>query len=267
MKSHNLFWGSIFILAGALFLLNNLGILNINVWGLVWPFLLIASGLWILWSATLGRTPFESEEVEIPLEGAKRAELRIQFGAGRIKVNGGADQDTLLRGSFLGGLDYQTQRRGDSLHIDMQPPSLLHSPLVLGFPWSPGAREWALDLHTETPLILDVDCGASDLQMDLSDVLVHKLKLDTGASSSSVTLPARAGHTQVDIDCGAASVDLQIPEGVGAYIRVDGALSTTDIDRDRFPRVSDAYQSENYLTAANKVDIHVDIGAGTISIR
>ena len=51
MRRSTIFWGSLFILLGALVLLENLDIIDINVWALIWPFFLIAVGLWVLLGA------------------------------------------------------------------------------------------------------------------------------------------------------------------------------------------------------------------------
>ena len=109
--------------------------------------------------------------------------------------------------------------------------------------------------------------GASDAHVDLTDVRVTDLKIETGASNTEITLPANAGVTHVDLDGGAASVSFTVPEGVAARIHVDSGLSSIDIDRNRFPRVGSYYKSDDYETAANKVDIEADFGAGSLSIR
>ena len=84
MKTRSAFWGTIFIIAGALLLLSNLGLLaflSINVWKLVWPSFIIAMGVWTLWAATKGPEALETEELSLPLEGASSAKLTVAFGA------------------------------------------------------------------------------------------------------------------------------------------------------------------------------------------
>jgi hypothetical protein len=71
----------------------------------------------------------------------------------------------------------------------------------------------------------------------------------------------------VRIEAGAASIVLRVPENVAARIRVGGALSGVQVDRDRFPRQGDVYQSPDYETAENKAEIHVETGVGSITVR
>ena len=55
MKTRSAFWGTIFIIAGALLLLGNLGVLTINVWRLVWPSFIIATPVTTPHTAIAGR--------------------------------------------------------------------------------------------------------------------------------------------------------------------------------------------------------------------
>ena len=43
-----MFFALIFIILGILFLLKNLGIITIRLWGIIWPCILILFGLWII---------------------------------------------------------------------------------------------------------------------------------------------------------------------------------------------------------------------------
>jgi hypothetical protein len=45
------------------------------------------------------------------------------------------------------------------------------------------------------------------------------------------------------------------------------ALGTSQIDEVRFPRIGDIYQSVDYGTSLNKVDIDVQGGVGSVRVR
>jgi hypothetical protein len=112
-----------------------------------------------------------------------------------------------------------------------------------------------------------LETGASETRLDLDDLQISELRLKTGASSTNVNLPAQAGFTRVMVESGAASVDIRIPQGVAARIRSRGGLSSLSLDRSRFPRTGDTYQSADYDTALNKVDIDVQMGVGSVTIH
>lgn len=266
MRRGTLFWGSILILFGILLLLNNLGILDVNVWSLIWPLFLIALGVWTLWGVFFGRPSVETEEVAIPLEGAAQARVRIRHGAGRLRVDAGAGPGELAAGTFDGGLDHRVKREGDMLDVEMRVPAGSH----FFFPWMWGpwhTLNWSFGLNGEIPLSLDLETGASDMRLDLTDLRVTDLRLQTGASATDLTLPANAGHTRVKISAGAASVTVRVPSGVAARVRVSGALAGITVDKSRFPREGGVYQSPDYDTAPNKVDVNIETGVGSIDIR
>lgn len=268
MRRSSFFWGSILILAGMLLLLENLDIIEVSFWRLFWPLLIILLGLWIVWGAMSRRRSVVAEQVSIPLEGAQRARVQLHYGAGRLSINAGARSGELASGAFGGGLDYEARREGDLLNVDMHMPTDRFSHFARPWTWEwKDGLNWSLALNGEIPLTLDLETGAADMRLDLSELRVGELRLKTGASSTKLTLPAHAGHTQVDIKTGAASLDVQVPSGVAARIRIEGSLAGIKVDTSRFAHMGDVYQSADYGTAANKVDVKVEIGAGSIDIR
>src|SRR4030042_5041339 len=95
----NIFWGTLIVIIGGLFLLENLGILNVNIWNLLWPFCLIAMGAWII----LGRffpNRTAIEHAVISLGNARKAQVTVQHGAGRLTIRPGDSSVNLLEGAF-----------------------------------------------------------------------------------------------------------------------------------------------------------------------
>jgi hypothetical protein len=268
MMRSNLFWGAVLVIIGALLLLNSLGIFTVNVWGLIWPIFLIVLGLWSLWGVFAGPRLAGTEEVTIPLEDASRARLRIRHGAGRLRIDAGADIGKLVDGTFGGGLDYHPRREGDALTVDMRVPTGGFPHMISPWTWMRGrGLDWSFGLNREVPLSLEFETGASDMRLDLTDLRVTDLRLQTGASETKLLLPANAGHTRVNINAGAASVSARVPAGVAAQIRARGGLSEIKVDKNRFPRTGGVYQSPDYDTAANKVDIVIEMGVGSVNVR
>jgi hypothetical protein len=269
MRRGSLFWGALFIVVGGIWLLDQLGVIvGINTWNLIWPMVLIILGVWALLGATRGRRSIEVEQVTLPLEGAERAKVRLKFGAGRLRVGAGVGSSELIDGSFSGGLDHRLRQEGDTLVLDMSLPAHGFPDVILPWNWGRWAGfEWTFGLNGEIPLELDVDTGASEARLDLEGLKVTDLRLDTGASSTEITLPAKAGFTKVEIEAGAASVRLRIPSGVAARIKTEGALVGVTIDKNRFPREGGVYLSPDYDIAENKADIDIDVGAGSISVQ
>ncbi len=162
------------------------------------------------------------------------------------------------------GLDARVQRSGDVLQARLRPRDAFNWPGAIG----PDrySLDWTLALTPDVPLALDLQTGASDNHIDLTGLRVTDLRIECGASSTHVRLPSGSGHTRVDLHYGAASLELQVPEGVAARIRVRGALMGVAIDQRRFPRSGDEYQSPDFASATDRVEIDAEGGVGSIKV-
>ncbi len=264
MRRGELFWGSILILFGGLLLMKELGLRLPGVGDPVdyfWPLALILLGIWVLVGVVLAPARAAGEAVAIDLQAARLAAIHMEHGAGGLKLRSGAEAGKLLSGTFGSGLEYNTRLTGDKLEAELKMP-----PVFLPFTWKPNL-DWNIALTREVPLSLVIKSGASRAELDLTDLKVNRLDLDTGASSTRILLPAQAGECTVDIDAGAASLEIRVPQGVAARIRIEEALAALEIDPSRFLRSEGGYESADYAAASNRVDIKIDAGVGRISIQ
>jgi hypothetical protein len=261
--------GGVLIAWGLLGVLEALGLIQVSICGLFWACLIIAFGLWLVWG-TLTKEPSPAEEdVAIPLQGATEARITITHGAGRLQVGGGAANDQLVQGRCTGGAAYEVRREGTLAQVNMrvEGPGLLLTLLPWKWPRARGA-EWVLALNEGIPLMLKIQGGASDNRLDLSSLQVKELLVETGASATKLTLPAGAGETQAEVSCGAGGVEIRIPSGVAARIHAESTMAETRIDRARFPRVSSGlYESPDYGTVGNRVELRAEVGLGSIEVR
>jgi hypothetical protein len=252
-------------LVGTLLLLGNLGIVTINLWSAVLAISLIVFGAGLLWTVIVGPAGSEGEHVAIPLGDIIGARIRVQHGAGRLRVDGSASAGMLLEGTFASGLDYRKQRLGDEVQLELSPGGIPG----LFAPWNWGSEGigWDFGLNPEIPITLKVETGASEARLNLRDLRVTDLRLETGASSVEVILPAQAGHSRARVQAGAAAISFRVPEGVAASIRFQGALASVDVDQHRFPRSGDVYRSPDYERAEHRVDLEVEAGVGSLTVR
>lgn len=261
MRSNSIFWGVILLLVGSILLLENLDLLgDLDAWGIIWPVALILLGAYMLLGMLL-RSPAKTEQVSIPLEGADSASLKVRHGAGRLEIGAGGGFGNLLEGSFMGGLDHSSRRDGDALRVKMRPPDR-SAPF-----WGETiALDWQFNVNPQIPLTLDIGAGAGKADLDLTELLVSDVVLKTGASETNLHLPAHAGMTRVKIEAGAASLSLHLPEDVAARIRVRSGLSSIRVNQERFPKQNGEYLSPGYEEAANKVEIEIEAGVGSIVV-
>lgn len=265
MRRDYIFWGSVLILLGGLMFLNNAGIRlpgGLKPMQLFWPSVLILLGGWIMFGYFL-RGNVEEERASIDLQGASQASLKLSHGAGRLVLGAGAAPGQLLSGTFAGGIKQRAHRTGDRLDAHIEARPFVVPPFVSG--WQ--GLEWNISLNREVPLTLRLETGASQSELDLRDLKVTDLKVSTGASKTDLTLPANAGMTIVKVEVGAASLDMVVPQGVAARIRAEQGIAAVEIDTVRFPFSNGIYESGDYSSAQNKVDIKIEAGVGKVAVH
>lgn len=260
MKRDNLFWGTALILFGVLLFLQTQGIIA-NVFRYFWPLALILVGSWIILNVYWQPALSTDETFVVPLGAARSARFQFSHGASQIEIRGGAPAGQALVGSSAVGVNQRSQLVGDQLEVKVDAgPSFI--PLV-----GPSSGVWRFQLTKEVPVTLVMESGASSQNIDLTDVLATRIQLETGASSTNITMPAR-GRSLLEVDAGAASVNVRVPDGIAARIRVEDEVGSVNVDTNRFPRLdAGLYQSSDFEAAADRAEIHIESGLGSVSVR
>lgn len=210
----------------------------------------------------------ESERFVEELGDSRRATIDLRHGAGRLTVGAlPADSDNLLDADLASsagiGMERRVDREGDRVTVQLR-EKVERNPIRIGDPFR---HDWSLHLSPKLPMELLVHTGASELNLDLSRLLVTRLEVDAGASSLKILMPEDAGRTEARVKAGAAGVEIRIPEGVAARVTTRGGLSGTNVDESRFPKVGNRYQSRNYDTATNRLELVVETGISGVTIR
>ncbi len=261
MNQNRLFWGVVLIIVGVIFALNNLKIIDSSmVWNILAPVLIITFGLWVLVRPLL-RGKNSVENIDLPSGDAAEADMRIDFGAGRLNISAGTDEGVFLHGACEGGVDVRSQQVNQKIETHLRLPATAFPPVGWG-----DQVKWDIFLNSQLPLRLEVQSGASENNLDFRKLHLRNLKIQSGASSTRVVLPENGTYTSVEANGGAASISFQVPEGVAARIQTTGALSSVNINTNRFPRNGNRYESVDYSTAENKIDLDIEIGVGSVVV-
>lgn len=261
MRRGQLFWGGVLLLVGVLMLAGQMGVKLPNgksLLELFWPILLIGFGIWVLLSVFM-RGKVEAETASIALQNVREASVRINHGAGEMRLHSGAAGNELLHGSFSGGLEHKTDLIGDKLEVKMRPAEnhIMFPP----FGWRE-QLDWDVAFNASIPISLKMNLGANKSVIDLKDMLVTDIQLKSGASDTVITLPSR-GRLNLDCEIGAASLTVIVPEGVSIRARASMGAGDFSVDRSRFPN----NESPDFASAQNAVDIHVKGGAASVRIK
>jgi hypothetical protein len=277
----------------------------LNVWRF-WPLLLVLGGVemifgrsgWlgtlittliafaalaiVAWAAMVGTMPYWTgngwwtgsvapaaiERVVEETGNVRQATIDLRHNAGRLEIGALPAESTKLVEGDLAHPENATiyrrfDRRGDQAELRLRDSDRRD------FPFAPNTynENWVLRLSPAVAYNLQVESGASELNLDLRTLQVTGLRIEAGASAVKVVLPEAAGRTTATVKAGAAGVDITVPEGVAARIHNNGGLSGTSIDEARFPRVGNYYQSPDFATAANRVEISIETGISGVTVR
>ncbi len=253
-------WPLAFTVIGVVLLLSTTGSIDITpaqllVW---WPVAVIALGLWFLLGAVFaGSAGSSPQQLALPLGGLAAAEVRLRFAGGELRI-GEASPGMLVSGTFTGGVRVRDRSRRGRVEL---------RPYAESMPfWGGAPLHWDVGISSQIPVDLRLEAGASRSDIDLSALHVRQLELHTGASETTVRLPT-SGSTSFRAEAGVASLTIAVPPGVAARIHSRMTIGSTNVDESRFPRALDGWQSADYETAANRVDIDLHGGLGSIRVN
>ncbi|MBE7534603.1 MAG: hypothetical protein HS124_02590 [Anaerolineales bacterium] len=260
MRRVNIFWGLALILLGGLFFLQARGIIE-NVFDFIFPLALILLGGWVIFSVFAKPDLSDDDTFSFPLQSAKSVRYEFSHGAGQFQIGGGAPAGTAIVGSSAVGMNTESRMDGDRLNVEVSA-----GPSVIPF-IGPSSGVWRFQLTQEVPVILEIDAGASALEIDLENVLATRVELSTGASSVHLTAPAR-GVSLLDVEAGAASVNIRVPSGIAARVRFEGGMNSMNVDTNRFPKVDAGfYQSPDFDSSVNRAEINIEGGLGSVTVK
>ncbi|HHX43541.1 MAG TPA: hypothetical protein GX714_06075 [Chloroflexi bacterium] len=281
------------ILLGVALLLDSLGLWSLN-WGDVWrlwPLLLVLAGLQIIFSRTAWgglisllvvgaivagvvmlspaatRPHVVEETVAYPAQGIATAIVRADLGIGALEVAAleGSDQVFELAAHYDQSrvrLTHDVQVDGDTARVRLGTTSKRSS-------WSPLGRsienEWRLLLNPEIETQLDVSTGVSSAHLALERLDIRRLTVNAGVGEVRMALPERGGYV-VSVDGGVGALRLDIPAAIEARVRISEGLGAVDVSP-RFRRQGADYVTPGYASASADVEIDIDGGVGSITIR
>jgi len=122
-------------------------------------------------------------------------------------------------------------------------------------------------LSREVPLNIRVDAGASISLLDLRRLQVGELRVDAGVGRMEIYFPSEGRGMTARIEGGVGALLLHVPESVQARIRVDGGLGGKAFS-ERFQRMGEnVYQTAGYDGAANRLDVEINAGVGSLRVE
>lgn len=287
-----LIWGALLVAVGVVLLLDNLGVVKIDILALwkLWPLLIVVTGLSILslrgwlagliygltavaiavltWVVLTGGVSVDETSVTDNFSinqsnsAVEQLDLTINSGAGSLKLGSHSGSD-IVKGELRDSnarLKQSSSVDGNRQIVDM---SLERDWAFIG---GSGRGRFDVNVGRRIPANIHIKSGASSIDADLSSVALKSLNIDSGASSIDVKLGDKLDESKVDIDTGVSSVDLLVPSSAGVRLDFDGGLSSRHLPSGFEDAGNSVYQSPDYDRAEKKIIINVDMGVSSFKL-
>jgi len=231
-----------------------------------------------------------------PLGGAATVKVDINPGDGNLTIDRLTGSEQVLASGMLqylenqglptqsvntnNGLTTLTLKAGDGGQPWFQ------------FPWAAcnGATDWQIHLNPNVVSDLTAHSDGGNVKLDLAGMAVTRVSADTGGGNMVVVLPDNAanlsviartgagdvtveigsgttGSSTINANSGAGNVVVRLPDGIAAKIHATSGMGKMIVDS-QFSKIDDGtYQSPDYDTATDKVEITLNSGAGNVSVN
>ena len=292
MKLGKFLFGVFFILFGLIFLLINMGIIvNFTFFtGIdsVWPVLLIISGIFFvakrrIWgslflvlsilililSSLINNVNFQYYDSYLSHEYGGEEELSVSFdfGAADFYLNSTMPlKDSLFElnstSTFVEEYAYDLDFRDNQANLnifeknsrDINVFNLFH------FNGGEGGSDIDLLLNPNPDINLNLNYGAVDALIDLRELNITKLNIDSGATASVIYFGDKP--LDVSVDTGASEFIFYFNPNIGVEVRIDGGV--VDVNLEGFKKVGNKYYSNGFNSSNENIFIDIDAGVSSI---
>jgi hypothetical protein len=113
---------------------------------------------------------------------------------------------------------------------------------------------------------VDLECGASAVDLDLRGLRVSTVTISAGAARIHVVLDALVPETRLEMEGGVTSVSIEVPAAAGCEIRARTALVKKSFRE--FEKVeSGLYRTEGFENAERKIYLDFESAVSSVSVE
>ena len=203
----------------------------------------------------------------IPLDGATAGNVRITMSAGELTLRGGAPQAALLDATvFSTAPEWQPEiswsANGTDKSVTISDRE--HTREELFAAHSPGC--WEILLTNKVPVRLQVDVGAGDSTLDLSDLNLAALDVNNGVGDAEIDLGRFSGDPfRANIHHGVGDLTLRVPGNSNTRIAVKAGVG--DVINNGLEPHEDYFTTKGYNPSLPVNEIVISQGVGSITLK
>ncbi len=300
MRFGRLLWGFIILFIGVLLLGINFGWWNESVWRSafdLWPLFLILLGAGIIFGkdsiipavllvamSILGilyisnfkdlnkkMNTGRSENVETQKfsydtdTNIEEVKLDLNLGAANIEVNSLNNDSKLYEVFFESNSEIRAKNNINGNVADI---NFSEDHRDFGI-FNPGntKRNFSLSLNKSIPMEINIDSGASKLDLDFSAIKLTKLKINAGASKSNIKIGSVIDKVTMGFDIGASKSNILLPKEYALCIISDSGLLENNFGELGLKKQDNTYKSDDFDSSPKQIELRVSADASTLEIE
>ena len=224
------------------------------------------------WRNNPGRNVL-TDRLSEPLNGATTAKVDINVGTGNLTIDKLTGGEPVLASGTLQyfenqGLPTRTAKSSNG-QATLTLKAVGAGRPSFRLPWATcnGAFDWQIHLNPTVSSDITAHSDGGNVKLDLAGMAITRVSADTGGGNMDVVLPDNAANLSVAAKTGAGNVAVHVPSGLAVKVHATSGLGKVIVDP-RFSKTdANTYQSPDYDSAANKVEITASSGAGNVSVN
>lgn len=244
-------------------------------------------------SGRLGTGEWQTKPIHFSAGNVETAVYNIIIGPPGADLYALEDSQDLLAGTITYQDDYlfETNVAGGEARIRLSPQNNSEEWVFLPDYWREfgEANRWQLGLNRNIPADLTLEAVAGSSELDLRNVPLEALMLTvsagdmklllpggsydahiiTNAGANEITLPGNGRHA-MNLEVNAGSVTLHLPSDMALHVEVDRALGSFSASNAGLRQVDgqeNVWETADYNTATNRLDLTIHIAVGSVTIE
>jgi hypothetical protein len=203
--------------------------------------------------------PVQTASEDIDAGKAEKVHAEIHMGAGELHVEGGAAN--LMAGSFryserVGRPVVKYEVTGASGRLTVESPKS-------GSSGGKSVNTWDLKMGSAVPLEMNVNLGAGESNLDMSQLPLRSLEVDMGAGEMTLNVAGKyARDVTVEVNGGVGEARIKLPSDMGAEVQATGGIGS--VETKGLSKRDGKYYNDAYVEGKPAVHMQVQGGVGNI---
>lgn len=210
---------------------------------------------------TISETKHETKEVEP--QGAESITTEINFGAGKLNING--DADKLMKAEFTYNVpewkpivDYKVSGKEGTLSLNQPSNSQTTSKDV--------KYQWDVSLNNKTPMNIRANLGTGITKFDFSKLNLKDVDIQMGVANMDINLCGNyKNDVTVNIEGGVGNATIFLPKDTGVNVEVEKGVGK--VNANGFTINDNSYTNNAYGKSQYNINVKVQTGVGNINLK